>query len=160
MALTRIGKPHLYREDVLRAIGYFSILIWAIVFTLYTPADIAQQIPDYGKLVWLASTLLGAATACVGALTRIDLKMELPGIIFILPGPIWYCSLEVWFTVFPIAQTPPGGHIALSVFSLIPAILLLPRLAALQVESSTAKKMVIASHELEKLLREQTRDSD
>lgn len=136
-----LGKLRPTTEDLLRAVGYFALLVWAVLFVVY-PAKVFIRALDVSVLiVWMSITGLGAFTALVGALTRFDLKVEFPGLLVALVGPLFYSFCQLYFVLFPSTAGDNIDRTALVVYSLLPAILLFPRVVALYTESRRLKRI-------------------
>ena len=153
MATSDPNRPH--RDDYLRALAYFGLLCWSILFSIFNPIDINPDILPLTRVIWMGATMIGAFWACLGALVRIDLKMELPGLILAFVGPLFYYALQMFYIFHPIH---PGddisGRIPLSCYVLLPCLLMLPRMFGLISEARRLRKIVESSRELEALLAE------
>ena len=128
--VTRALRPR--REDYLRALGYFNFLVWSIVF-FFVPPDIFLNELTAGSLaLWMLITAIGSVLAMCGVLTRVDLKLELPGVLLMLVGPIFYTLSQVYLTVFPVAaEVGSTNRVALIIYALLGVTLLLPHTFAL-----------------------------
>lgn len=128
-------------EDFLRMLGYFALGAWAVLFAVF-PATVFCRTLDLAVLyVWMSFTLLGALIASLGSLTRIDLKMEFPGLLVVVSGPIFYSICQIYFAVFPDSAGDDIDRTALIVYASIPAILLLPRIYSLRSESKRLQRI-------------------
>ena len=122
-------------------LGYFALGAWAILFAVF-PATVFSRTLDLAVLyAWMSFTLLGALISALGSLTRIDLKMEFPGLLVVVSGPIFYSICQIYFTVFPSAAGDNINRTALIVYAAIPAILLLPRIYSLRSESKRLRRI-------------------
>ena len=129
-------------EDLLRALGYLAIMVWTVLFLIFPPSAYVDTVDLTTRLLWVGACFIGAAAAFTGALLRIDLKLELPGIGVMLVGPIFYSAAQIWYTIWPPATTTdPTALIALIVYAIIPAILVLPRMYSLYNESQKASAL-------------------
>ena len=132
-------KPRPTVEDYLRALGYLNLMVWAVLFYAFTPASIGNELDDISRLLWLSVSFAGAAMAFLGAILRIDIKLEYPGILFALIGPVFYAISRIYLTVFPDSTPMPGEGIALISYAMLPITLLLPRLVSLLNEKNRLK---------------------
>jgi hypothetical protein len=122
-------------EDLLRSAGYLTILVWSILYTMFPPLAVTNSLDTFTRYIWMGATCMGASIALLGSVLRIDLKMELPGVLIALIGPILYSASQMYFVAFPLAGDHAGSRIAFIVYSMLPAILLLPRSHELYAES-------------------------
>lgn len=135
-------RPHFV--DVLRAIGYGHLGVWAILFVFFPSIQVAEFTEDYTRVIWLGMAGLGAFVAMLGALTGLDVKVELPGILFTAIGPAFYSVINLYFVVFP--TTGPGSQapmtrLSLSFLFIAVAILLLPRAIELYSEGLRTRSL-------------------
>ena len=129
-------------EDYLRAVGYAAIVAWSILFLIFPPSTYIGTVDVATRILWVGVCGLGASAAALGSLLRIDLKLELPGIGIMLIGPLFYSAAQIWYTIWPPAGTvDPTARIALIVYAIIPALLVLPRMYSLYNESQKASAM-------------------
>jgi len=135
------GRSRPTFEDLLRALGYLTIVLWAVVFLVYPPVAYLNDIDFYSRLVWQGATIAGGLLAFGGSVLRIDLKLELPGIIFALIGPLFYFAAQIYYIVRPLPDASPTARYAFAVYALLPLFLLLPRMYALYAESIRAKRI-------------------
>lgn len=133
-------RPRATFEDFLRAIAYLGFLAWAVVFLIFPPVSYEDALDFWTRLVWLGITAFGAALAAVGAARRIDLKMELPGLIFMLIGPLLYVAAQVYYLSHPSADPYSSARQVLATYTLLPILLLLPRIWGLYTEARRLKK--------------------
>lgn len=136
----RIGKrqgPQV--EDLMRALGYLFFLGWAVGFIILPPGtSVVNVLDSLTRVIWLSPVLFGSLAALIGALTRIDLKLEYPGIVFTLIGPIFYALVQVYFLIAP---GDPNPSLSSLLYTAIPGILLLPRAYGLHREAKRLKKL-------------------
>jgi hypothetical protein len=133
-------------EDYLRALGYAAFGAWSVIYLIFPPPPLTSVLEHTTRYVWMAFTIAGALGALFGALLRIDIKMELPSILLIMLGPIFYGITQLYFVFHPALLAPlgPQGRYAISIFAFLPAILLLPRLYTLWAESRRLKRIARA----------------
>lgn len=122
-------------EDYLRATAYLGVLAWTILFAVYPPVTYVDGLDILTRLSWIGACGLGALAAFFGAIFRIDLKLELPGIAFMLVGPLFYTVAQIWLTINPPADAPPNARVALIVYAFLPVLFVLPRMYSLYAES-------------------------
>lgn len=129
-----LGCAHPTTEDTLRALGYAAIMLWSVLF-LFFPTPVFEEALGFSSLfVWMAVTLMGSTAAFFGAVTRIDLKMEFPGVMVLMVGPALYFVSQFYFVAVP-STGDTADRTALVVYAIIPALLLLPRAYTLFTES-------------------------
>lgn len=140
MSASKSGRFASTFEDTLRAAGYFVIMVWAVLFAIYPPTAFTGALEDFTRLFWMAVTFLGAATAFAGAVTGIDIKIELPGLLVTQLGPLFYFISQLYYVSFPegVDQT---GRIALVAYAILPGVLLLPRTHRLYKVSRSLKRI-------------------
>lgn len=97
-------RPHI--GDFLRAAAYTAIGNWALLYILFPPVSFVA-LATYTRLIWLGITALGALIATIGCLTRLDVKVELPGVLFMLVGPLFYTVVNLWFIFLPSPLSGP-----------------------------------------------------
>jgi len=75
-------------------------------------------------------------------MTKIDIKLEFPGILFMIVGPLLYFIVNTYrvFTIAAAEQEHPAGLIALVVYALVPVLLLLPRIFRLYTDALTSRR--------------------
>jgi hypothetical protein len=113
--------------DLVRATGYMIIIAWAILFLFYPPEAFVSSIDIVIRVFWMGVTIVGAGLAALGALTRIDLKLEFPGLLFALIGPLFYFASQAFYVTFPDPGVDQTGRVALIAYAILPGVLLLPR---------------------------------
>jgi hypothetical protein len=129
-------------EDYLRALGYLNISVWAAVFFFFPPSVFVSDLAYVSRLLWLSVTCIGGLMALTGALIRIDLKLEFPGILLAMVGPIFYTLSQLYLSFFPsLADGGSGQRIALVVYALLGVTLMLPRALSLLVEKNRLKDL-------------------
>jgi hypothetical protein len=136
----RSNRPQV--EDILRAAGYLTVFVWATLFMLFPPSAFVTELDGWTRSFWLSITMLGALAAAAGSFTRIDIKLEFPGILIAQIGPMFYFASQLYYVVFPSSVT--GGansRIALIAYAILPGVLLLPRTWHLYVESRKLKRL-------------------
>ncbi len=134
-------RPRPTFEDYFRALAYLGFFLWAVAFLVFPPVAYQGVIDVSSRLLWLGACGVGAATACVGAATRLDLKVELPGLIFMGVGPLIYFSAQIYYLIHPPVGTDPNARVALSVYAILPLLLCLPRIYALYSEARRQKRI-------------------
>ena len=138
------GSPASIRpdvEDYLRALGYFTIFLWALLFLNFPPTAFVSELDSWTRAFWLGITMLGSAAAFMGAITRIDIKLEFPGILITQIGPLFYFASQLYYVLFPTDVTGTNGRNALIVYAILPGVLLLPRTWHLYTESRRLKRL-------------------
>lgn len=138
MVVNRTQRPRPTGEDLLRALGYGALALWSIVFLIYPPVAFQTALAGFTLTFWHGIALAGSVAALLGSLTRIDLKLEYPGIIILLIGPVFYTLSQVYYIAFNIEPGSTSRY-ALAVYAIVPAILLTPRLFGLYSETRRAK---------------------
>lgn len=129
-------------EDLLRALAYFGVLVWTVVFLIFPPSAYISTVDTVTRYVWVGTCALGAFAAMAGALLRIDLKLELPGIGFMGVGPVFYMAAQIWLVAFPPATaTDPNSRTALIVYAILPLLFTLPRAYSLYSESQRSSSI-------------------
>lgn len=119
-------------EDYLRALAYLAFATWGVLFLVFPPVSYIDTVDLTTRLVWVGACILGSVAAFLGAVLRIDLKLELPGLAFILIGPLFYTAAQLWYIAHPPpTATDPNARIALAVYALLPLLLNLPRMYSL-----------------------------
>jgi hypothetical protein len=137
------GKLRPTYEDLLRGVGYLSLVIWPIALMVFPPTNFFSAFGPAltPRIIWLGLTAAAAAVAAFGAFRRYDIKVELPGLLLIHLGPLLYSFSNWWYVAFPDALNPdPTQRVALAIFALIPSLLLLPRTATLLMEARKLHK--------------------
>jgi hypothetical protein len=134
------GKPKATPEDHLRAFAYSVFAIWAVVFVVWPPMSFASALDEITRILWMAITFSAAVIAVIGACKRIDFKLELPGLFFMLVGPVFYFISQLFYIFAPtVASGPPDQRISGAVYALLPTVLLLPRIIGLLREARRLK---------------------
>lgn len=129
-------------EDLLRAIAYVGVLVWTILFLIFPPQAYLSTLDTVTRYLWVGACALGAAMAFFGAIFRIDLKLELPGLSFMAIGPIFYSAAQVWLVINPPpSTTDPTSRIALVAYAILPLLFSLPRIYALYSESQRSSSI-------------------
>jgi TRAP-type C4-dicarboxylate transport system permease small subunit len=128
MSNPQARSPRPKFEDYLRALGYFNIMLWAALFWFFPPVAFSSEIEGLSRFIWLGATFAGGAMAFAGALKRIDLKLELPGILVALLGPVFYTLSQVYLFLNPLPNSDPNARVALIAYAALGVTLLLPRL--------------------------------
>lgn len=129
-------------EDFLRSVGYFGIALWTVLYTLYPSAIVANEVQPWIQWLWLGVSLVGALMAALGCILKIDIKLELPGLLFMLVGPLLYFgtnSYRAFTNTLVDDGTQPAGLVPLVVYALIPVLLLLPRVFKLYSDVLTSR---------------------
>jgi hypothetical protein len=134
-----VSRPKPTGEDYLRALAYFGVIVWTVLFLIFPPVAYIDSLDTITRIVWVGACSLGAVAALLGSLLRIDLKLELPGLCFMLIGPLFYSFAQVYYTLFPPAtQADPTARIALTAYAILPLLMSLPRVYSLYNESQKA----------------------
>lgn len=150
MEITNPGKERLRptTEDHLRALGYGVIALWSVLFTLFPPMSAVSYIDTVTRVFWMVFVFVGSVMALIGAERRIDFKLEFPGLLLTLIGPLFYFASQLYYVVYPSITTgPPAQRYAFTVYVIIPGFLLLPRTFGLYRESRRLKKINLESIE-------------
>ena len=122
-------------EDFLRALAYGVVVVWTILFAVYPPVSYVDSLDVITRMIWIGACTVGALAAFFGAIFRIDLKLELPGIAVMLIGPLFYTAAQVWFVMNPPLGSTPDARIALVAYASLPIFFCLPRMYSLYAES-------------------------
>lgn len=132
--------PRLTLEEYSRAVAYLILLTWAILFEIYPPLSVADLDP-VTRSVWMSVVMLGAVAAFIGVITRIDLKLELPGILLSCLGPLFYAFANLYLVIFPLEpEVGVNPRISIVVYVVLPLALMLPRAFALITEADRLRK--------------------
>lgn len=132
--------------DVLRAAAYTALGNWALMYAIFPPPSFVA-LATYTRVIWLGITVFGAVLATIGSLTRLDYKVELPGLMFMSVGPLFYTLINLWFFFLPTelsgaSMTRFGtAFMTLSLF-----LLLLPR--ALDLYSDMLKAQTLLARKI------------
>jgi hypothetical protein len=126
---TRTPRPKV--DDYLRALGYLNIMVWAVIFYSFPPVAFISEVAQYTRALWLGVAFIGGLTAFIGALTRIDLKVELPGILIATVGPVLYSFSQLYLSLNPLEGVDPTQRYGLAAYAFLGVTLLLPRLVFL-----------------------------
>lgn len=132
-------------EDKAHGISYALGAAWAVVFFLRTPAAFDVGLDRFILGGWMAVTLVGAVMAIAGVILRIDLKLELPGVIIMAIGPALY-ALQQGFLVF----SGEPGRDALTIFALWLVASLAPRAFGLGIAARKEKRIAQAESRSER----------
>lgn len=129
-------------EDFLRSLGYLGLALWAVLYSLHPSEIVNVEVQPWVQILWLGISFTGAILAAVGCITKIDIKLELPGILFMMVGPLLYFIVNTWrvFTISAEGGEHPAGLIALVVYALVPVLLLLPRVFRLYADALSSRK--------------------
>lgn len=133
----RPPRPQL--EDYLRSVGYANFAVWAVLFFVVPPSAFVSELDLIFRLIWVSATFVGAVAALIGSLTRIDIKLEFPGLLLALIGPTFYTLSQFYLVVQPPPGADPSQRIALTAYALFGVTLLLPRAVSLLVEKNRLK---------------------
>ena len=140
MVYTLGKRPRPAVEDYLRALGYLNLMAWTVVFYFFPPSAFLSELAELSRLLWLSVAFVGGAMGLAGALLRIDLKLEFPGILLGMIGPLFYALSQTYLTIYPLDPTVPGSQrLALAVYACLPITLQLPRLIGLLLEKNRLK---------------------
>lgn len=132
-------------EDILRAVAYLGVAVWCVLFLVYPPVAYVSLVDFITRLCWVGACGIGALTAFVGSLIRMDLKVELPGIAFMLIGPLFYGAAQIWLIVNPFPDTDPTARNALAMYAFLPLLFTLPRMYALYRETQRSSALRTAN---------------
>lgn len=128
--------------DWARAISYALFAAWTVVFALYPPVAFETELGTIYRLVWMGVTLLGALASLAGSLSRVDIKLELPGIAILVLGPLFYFVSQFYYVAVPsVAINDPTQRYALVIYALLPAALLAPRAIELICEAKKLRQI-------------------
>lgn len=128
-------RPHI--DDYARAVSYVLLAAWAFVFLFNPPEAFATGSDAAVRALWLSFCIVGCAFATAGAVSGIDLKMELPGIMLAAIGPALYCVSQL-----QLILTGSPGRDALVWFALYGTSTLFPRLLSLNAEVGRQRRIV------------------
>lgn len=154
MTFLQQGKPRPTGGDYLRALGYLGIMLWAVAFMIFPPTAFVNGLDFATRLFWMMVTFTGSALALLGALLRIDIKMELPGLTFTLVGPLLYFASQIYYVSHPLPNETFSTRAALVIYAILPGILLLPRTFELYAEGRRLKKVVLDTARIKKEIAE------
>lgn len=129
-------------EDFLRSVGYLGLALWTALYALHPSEIVDVEVQPWVQWLWLGISFFGAILAAVGCMTKIDIKLEFPGLLFMMVGPLLYFIVNTYrvFTIAAQEQEQPSGLIALVVYALVPVLLLLPRIFRLYTETLTSRR--------------------
>lgn len=129
-------------EDFLRSLGYLGLALWTVLYALHPSEIVNVEVQPWVQWLWLGISFLGAILAAIGCMTKIDIKLEFPGILFMIVGPLLYFIVNTYrvFTIAAAEQEHPAGLIALVVYALVPVLLLLPRIFRLYTDALTSRR--------------------
>lgn len=130
-------------EDVARAAGYAVMMCWSVFFVVFPPAAFAESLDLLPRITWMSVTFVGAFACFLGAILRIDIKLELPGLLVAYVGPVFYFASQLFYAVGadPTVVADPSQRYALVVYAILPAVLLLPRTISLFREARRLKRI-------------------
>lgn len=134
-------RPRPTFEDGLRATAYLAFAVWAVLFLVFPPMAYTDTLDTATRIFWMSACGVGAIWALLGSLFSWDLKGELPGLIIMSIGPLFYFAAQIYYLVHPMPGTDPHARIAISVYALLPLLLILPRMYALYSESRRMKRV-------------------
>ncbi len=137
--MTSTAKPRPLIEDLLRALGYANLMAWAVIFTFFPPSAFLSEVAYVSRTLWLGVAFVGAAMALAGAVLRIDIKLEFPGLLLALIGPFFYFVSQFYLAAVPLPDVDPTQRFALVAYALLPVTLLLPRTVSLLSEKNRLK---------------------
>lgn len=142
MIANNSGRPRPTVEDMLRALAYAAIFVWAALLLIFPPIAYVNSLDFATRVFWLSACGTGALWAALGAVFRHDLKGELPGIIIMAIGPIFYFAAQLYYLMnSPSTDTDPSQRIAFAVYAIVPLLLTLPRMYSLYTESRRLKRI-------------------
>jgi hypothetical protein len=145
VVIKNTGNPRPTFEDLLRGVAYLSLTLWGVLFLIYPPVAYVDSLDILTRLSWMGVGILGSTMAALGAFTRIDIKLELPGLLLTLIAPVFYWAAQVYFILHPTEGAPATSRVALAAYAIIPFFLMLPRVYALYAESQRLKRINSAS---------------
>lgn len=136
----RVPRPLL--EDYLRALGYLNMMVWSVLFFCFPPTAFLSELAGVSRFLWLFIAFVGAGMALVGALARIDIKLEFPGLLLAMIGPSFYALSQFYLLSFPTAtDIVSAQRVSLVAYALLGVTLLLPRAVSLLVEKNRLKEL-------------------
>lgn len=140
-------------EDYVRALGYLTVMGWAVLFISFPPVSYLNTLDVLTRLLWMTITFAGASASFLGAMLRIDIKLEFPGLLFTLVGPLLYFASALYVTFIPVHGT---GRVsaAFDIYTILPGILLLPRTVSLWLEAKRMKKITDNNRALKRELEQ------
>jgi hypothetical protein len=122
-------------------VAYFGFMVWTVLFLVFPPLAYVDTLDLATRIFWMGVCFVGATGALSGALLRLDIKLELPGLILLAIGPLFYCAAQVYYLVHPPVHMDPSARIALAVYALLPLLLIVPRMYGLYHESRRLKRL-------------------
>lgn len=130
-------------EDFLRSLGYIALAVWAVLYSLYPSAIVNENVQPWVQYLWMGVSIAGALLAVLGCILKIDIKLELPGILFMLVGPLLYFATTSYraFTRAVEGLEQPAGLVPLIVYSLLPVLLLLPRIFSMYSDALSSRNI-------------------
>lgn len=135
-------SPRPLVEDYLRALGYLNLMVWSVLFFFFPPTAFLSQIAEVSRLLWLSVAFAGGTMAFFGAIFRIDIKLEFPGLLLAIVGPFFYALSQFYLSIFPpVTDLVPGQRVALVGFAFLGVTLLLPRAVSLLIEKNRLKDL-------------------
>lgn len=144
-------------EDHLRAVGYVAFALWSVAFLLFPPISVVSSLDTLTRVVWMSLVCIGAVVAFIGAERRIDFKMEFPGLLLLLLGPLFYFVSQAFYVLYPTLESgPPVNRYALAIYATLPGLALIPRTYSLWRDSRRQKKINLASIESARMFLEST----
>lgn len=159
MAQRFSDAPRPTSEDLWRALAYAVLLAWGVVYLVYPPPPLPSVLEFTTRLLWMIPTSLGFLLALIGALFRVDIKAELPGLIVMLPGPTFFGVTQLWLIFHPALTNPqdPSSRYALALYAFTPALLIMPRIVSLMNERKRLRRVAQAQAEQLALMTEAER---
>lgn len=113
-------------EDRARALSYGVGVLWSIAFLAFTPSFYTELIDRWLLTGWGVVALVGCLMCLIGAITRIDFKLELPGIYLIQVSSLLYFTAQFGFFA-PGSMFDPVDRIAAALYIVWHSSLFWPR---------------------------------
>lgn len=141
MLLSKLPRLKPTLVDYVRAVGYLAFTAWSVVFLVYPPVAFVSSLDFWTRVTWMSIVFAASVLAFWGAILRVDLKMELPALLFLTLGPFFYSFSQLYYVFFPLAGADPSQRYALVIYGIIPLLLLLPRTVELLIEVRRQKRV-------------------
>lgn len=136
------SRPRSTVEDKLRAVGYISLTTWSVVYFFFPPVSSLEAVDWVLRGTWMLVTFIAGLMMVIGALKRIDLKLEFPGLLLAILATSAFSFTQLYFAVTPDpAFGNPESRYALVIYSGLPPLLFLPRAVSLWIEAHRLKKV-------------------
>lgn len=127
--------------DFLRSVGYIGLALWAVLYVLHPSPIVEYSVQPWVQTLWLGVAFVGAIMAALGCVLKIDIKLELPGILFMLVGPLLYFVTNIYLLAAPGTQddTRIASLLPLVVYAVLPVLFILPRVFDLYTDVLTSR---------------------